>query len=223
MPPPTSTTRVGCPTPYRARSAHPFAAAEAIGAVSPSPGAELVTLTLSDDDGGSVVTDAGVIVTGTAETSEPTGWWKHQYSGSGAPHIDDATAAGYLAVVNAVSSVFSEAVAASSAVEAHAALSPAGGDRRGRATAALLVAWLQFASGAVAHDATVPLPGGSTGWLPRADVQRRGDHPRRRIHLGSASRSHPGPGQGAPCWLTWPRLRGGHLGRSPSSVPVERR
>lgn len=141
---------------------YPFAAADAIGAVSPSPGAELVSLTLSDDDGGSAVTDAGVIVTGTAETSEPIGWWKHQYSGSGAPHIDPATAAGYLAIVNAVSSVFSEAVVASSAEEAHAVLSPAGGDQRARAGAALLVSWLQFASGAVAHDATVPLPGGST-------------------------------------------------------------
>lgn len=86
--------------------------------------------------------------------------WKHQYSGDGAPHIDDATAAGYLAVVNAVSSVFSEAVAAASAAEAHAVLSPAGGDKRAVARAALLVAWLQFASGAVAHDATVSLRAG---------------------------------------------------------------
>lgn len=141
---------------------YPFAASDAIGAVSASPGAELLTLTLSDDDGGSVVTDAGVIVTGTAETTEPSGWWKHQYSGSGAPHIDDASAAGYLEIVNAVSSVFSETVAASGAPEAHAVLSPVGSDRRARATAALLVAWLQFASGAVAYDATVPLAGVST-------------------------------------------------------------
>lgn len=40
----------------------PFAASDAIGAVSLSPGAELLTLTLSDDDGGSDVTDAGAQV-----------------------------------------------------------------------------------------------------------------------------------------------------------------
>ena len=141
---------------------YPFAAADAIDAVSPSPGPEVVTLTLSDDDGGSDLADADVIVTGTAEDTESTGWWKHQYSGNGAPHIDQSTAAAYLAIVDAVSSVFSEEVASTTSAEAHAVLSPTGGDRRAHATAALLVAWLQFASGAVAHDALVPLPGGDT-------------------------------------------------------------
>jgi hypothetical protein len=77
-----------------------FAAAYAIDAVSPSPGPELVALTLWHDDGGSDFPDAGVIVIGTAEDTESTGWWKHQYSGDGAPHIDDSTAAAYLAIVD---------------------------------------------------------------------------------------------------------------------------
>jgi hypothetical protein len=141
---------------------YPFAAADAIDAVSPSPGPELVALTLSDDDGGSDLADAAVIVTGIAEDTESPGWWKHQYSGNGAPHIDESTAAAYLAIVEAVSSVFSEEVASSTSAEAHAVLSPSGDDDRARATAALLVAWLQFASGAVAHDALVPFPGGNT-------------------------------------------------------------
>ena len=97
--------------------------------------------------------------TGTASTTEGSGWWKHQYSGSGTPHIDAAVAAGYLEIVNAVSSVFSEQVVAATSDDVHAILSPTAGDRRARAIAELMIAWLQFASGAVEHDNTVPLSG----------------------------------------------------------------
>jgi hypothetical protein len=137
----------------------PFAAEDAIDAVSASPGVEQLTLTLSDDDGGSDATDAGAIVTGNADDARSSGWWKHQYSGNGSPHIDEATAAAYLEIVDAVSSVFSEEIPAATAPEAHDVLSP-GGDRRARATSALLLAWLQFASGAVHYDAIVSLQGG---------------------------------------------------------------
>ncbi len=140
----------------------PFAADDEVTAVSAEAGAELLTLALSDDDGGSDATEADVIVTGTADDAKSSGWWKHQYSGSGSPHIDEDTAAAYLDIVDAVSSVFSEAVSASSDVDAHVVLSPTGGDPRDRATADLLLAWLQFASGAVAYDASVPLPGGDS-------------------------------------------------------------
>lgn len=139
----------------------PFAADDAIDAVADSPGAQVLTLTLSDDDGGTDATDAEALVTGIADDARSSGWWKHQYSGSGAPHIDEATAVAYLDIVGAVSSVFSEDVVASTAPEAHDVLT-AGGDPRARATAELLIAWLQFASGAVEYDATVPLQAGAT-------------------------------------------------------------
>jgi hypothetical protein len=119
-------------------------------------------LALSDDDAGSDTTDALAIVTGTATDTQGGGWWKHQYSGGGSPQIDEATATAYLGIIDAVSSVFSETVAALAPGEAHAVLSPSDNAPRARATAALLVAWLQFASGAVAHDDTVPLQGGNT-------------------------------------------------------------
>ncbi len=141
---------------------YPFAASDAVGAVEATPGVQLVTLTLTDDDGGSDAADADAIVVGTASTTEGAGWWKHQYSGSGSTQLDSATAGAYLDIVDAVSSVFAESVSATSAGEAHVVLSPTGDDPRARATAALLVAWLQFASGAVAHDATVPLQGDAT-------------------------------------------------------------
>src|SRR6185503_371838 len=99
---------------------------------------------------------------GNADSTEGDGWWKHQYSGDGEAQLDPATAAAYLAIVNAVSSVFSETVTASTAAQAFAVLSPTPNDKRGRAVAALMDAWLQFASGAVEWNATVPLGGGKT-------------------------------------------------------------
>jgi len=140
----------------------PFAASHDIDAGYAVPGAELLSVTLTDDDGGADSADAGVLVTGTATNTESSGWWKHQYSGAGNPHIGGDTAEGYLEVVNAVSSVFSESSVAVTASDAHGILSPKGSDRRARATAALMLAWLQFASGAVSWDDSVPLAGGSS-------------------------------------------------------------
>ncbi len=139
----------------------PFAASDSVVAAYPEAGAGTLTLTLADDDGGSDTAEAGVIVTGTADSTEGSGWWKHQLSGNGSAHVDPATLAGYLEVVEAVSSVFSEAYGAGSFEDGHSLLSPGGATARDRAVAELLVAWLQFASGAVASDATVPLGGGA--------------------------------------------------------------
>lgn len=147
------------PSPFGTR---PFAATDQIDAVFPAAGAETLGVVLTDDDGGSDNAEAAVVVTGTAEKTQGSGWWKHQFSGTGNPHIDPDTALGYLTAVNAISSVFNEHAPASTATEAHAVLSPSGGDKRARARAELLVAWLQFASGAVAHDATIPLEDGNS-------------------------------------------------------------
>jgi hypothetical protein len=140
----------------------PFAAADASALLQGTPGVQLVSVVLSDDDGGSDAADGGVIVTGTAEKAEGKGWWKHEFKDKGKPKLDPATRDGYLDIVNAVSSVFSEQVVAADAADVHDILSPKGGDKRDKARAALMVAWLQFASGAVPWDAEVPLHGGAT-------------------------------------------------------------
>ena len=151
------------PSPF---GTYPFAASDDIVAQYAGVGVETLELTLGDDDGGSDSASAGVLVTGTADDTRGDGWWKHQYGGQGQPQVDAATLEGYLEIVNAASSVFSESRALADADDAHAVLSPTGGDARGRAEAAVLEAWLQFASGAVPWDATVPLAGqGSVGLL----------------------------------------------------------
>lgn len=144
----------------------PFNASDSIDALYAAPGVETLSLVLSDDDGGSDNASAGVIVTGTADSSQGTGWWKHQYSGAGSPQIDAATLEGYLEIVNAVSSVFSETYAVTTTADVHTVLSPMGPDRRDHARAQLMAAWLQFASGAVAWDATIQLNNGTVGFLP---------------------------------------------------------
>jgi len=139
----------------------PFAVSDATDAVHATPGVDTVSVLLADDDGGTDQASADVLVTGNAEDTRSSGWWKHQYSGKGKPHVDADIAAGYLEVVNAASSVFSEATTLTTE-QVDAVLSPSPGDRRDKATAALLVAWLEFASGAVSHTAEVPLSGGDT-------------------------------------------------------------
>ena len=139
----------------------PFAVSDATDAVHAAPGVDTVSVLLADDDGGTDQASADVLVTGNAEDTRSSGWWKHQYSGKGKPHVDADIAAGYLEVVNAASSVFSEATTLTTE-QVDAVLSPSPGDRRDNATAALLVAWLEFASGAVSHTAEVPLSGGDT-------------------------------------------------------------
>lgn len=153
----------GVPDPFPSPlGTFPFAAADAIDAGYASPGAQVLSVTLIDDDGGTDSADGGVVVTGTAARTEGSGWWKQQFSGAGQQHIDADIAAGYLEVVDAVSSVFSESIVAATAGDVHAILSPPGGDRRARAASALMTAWLHFASGGVAWDDAVPLGGGSS-------------------------------------------------------------
>lgn len=145
----------------------PFFAADSTTEVFESPGAETLGVELSDDDGGTDAAESGVLVTGGEDDTRGDGWWKHQYGGMGSPQLDDATLTGYLEVVTAASSVFGEQTSVDTVADAHQVLSPTGDDQRARAEAALLAAWLQFASGAVDHDATVPLPDSQTvGFLP---------------------------------------------------------
>lgn len=146
------------PSPF---GTFPFAASDQVVTAFAQPGVETLSVMLDDDDGGADAAAVAVVVTGAADSTQGSGWWKHQCAGAGSPQIDGETLSGYLDVVNAVSSVFSEVVSVATLGEAHEVLSPTTGDFRARATAALMVAWLQFASGAVAWDATVPFSGGN--------------------------------------------------------------
>jgi len=135
----------------------PFNASDLNQVVYAVPGVQQLVVVISDDDSGSTADGAKVIVTGNADRTEASGWWKQQYSGKGKLRIQSTTAAGYLAIVNAVSGVFSEALEVETTSDVHAVLSPPARDQRARATAQLMLSWLHFASGAVAWNAQVPV------------------------------------------------------------------
>lgn len=140
----------------------PFAASDQANAAYAAPGVELLAVTLTDDDGGATDASVGVIVTGNADSTQGTGWWKHQFGGNGSPQLDPDLLDGYLAGVNAVSSVFSEDTSALTHDDVHELLAPSAGDRRAHAVSALMVAWLQFVSGAVDWNATIPVAEGES-------------------------------------------------------------
>lgn len=125
-----------------------------------SAGVEALRVSVADDDGAQTDASAAVVVTGASLDRHGAGWWIHEFSGAGQPHVDPATASAYLSAVAAVSSVFSEADPLTGPSDAIRILSPRGDDARELARAELLCAWLHFASGAISWDDTVTLPSG---------------------------------------------------------------
>ena len=145
------------PSPF---GVFPFAASDTATITVDVPQVTLIGVTVTDDDDGSADDGAAKIFVGDETRTASSGYWKHQYRGNGAMLEDPSVLQGYLDIVDYVSGVFSEDASALTPQEAYEVLSPFGGDRRAKATAGLLEAWLNFASGSVAWDATVPLAGG---------------------------------------------------------------
>lgn len=144
---------------------YPFEASDVVAAGFADPGVGHVAVTVADDEGAATDASAGVIATGTADAAFGQGWWLHQFSGSGRPHVDAAVAAGYLDIVAAVSGVFDETHAVATPAEAAAVLAPPHDGWEERAVAELLAAWLHFASGAVPYDAEIAVDGVPVAFL----------------------------------------------------------
>lgn len=140
---------------YSLLGTYPFEASDDSVANIAEPGVELLSLTVTDDDGGSTMVDTLAIVPGTADQTKRDGWWKHQFTGNGNPQIPSELAQAYLDIVGLVSSVFFEVVALTNAGDTEAVLSANASDKRMMAKRDLLVAWLHFVSGAIAYDSPV--------------------------------------------------------------------
>ena len=63
-------------------------------------------MTVSDDDGGSDVETLSKVVLDTGDCTQAQGFWRHQFSGNGNQHFDDATLGAYLDIVEFASGVF---------------------------------------------------------------------------------------------------------------------
>jgi photosystem II stability/assembly factor-like uncharacterized protein len=111
-----------------------------------------------DDDGGlSPVASEPVVIVGNGDRAKDNGYWKKQYDAAGAKDFDQATLDCYLAIVNFMSGVFSEARDAHDMPAAYLVLKPDPAvDQRVRDfDRELLTAWLNFANGAVELSDTV--------------------------------------------------------------------
>ncbi len=108
-----------------------------------------------DDDGGRSPTDnVSVLIVGNADRARSSGYWQHQLGRQGHTDFDEATLECYLAIIDHVSTVFSEARDASTIAAAYDVLFMAhnGGSPRQRFDRALLTVWLNFANGAMGYD-----------------------------------------------------------------------
>lgn len=113
-----------------------------------------ISFSALDDDGGSASDTAVVLITGNTDRSRSSGDWQHQFGRQGHTDFDDATLRCYLAIVNNVSTVFSEARNASTIPAAHDVLflKQNRGSQIEQLDRELMTAWLNFANGAFQYE-----------------------------------------------------------------------
>lgn len=115
-----------------------------------------------DDDGGlSGVASVPVVIVGNGDRAKDNGYWKKQYDSKDKHDFDQATLSCYLAIVNFMSSVFSESRDAHDIPSAFLVLKPdeAVDHRIKDFDRELLTAWLNFANGAIEMSDQVKIDG----------------------------------------------------------------
>lgn len=152
--------RVSTDPPLSPFGSFPARASHATEQTFAATGVDLIRVRVSDDDGRATDAASPVIVTGAAVDAPGRAWWLYGFVGTGQTQLSASDAAAYLDIVQSVSTVFSELEPVTTPDQAAAVLAPDGDGARDEARAALLAAWLQFASGAVAWDAGIPLASG---------------------------------------------------------------
>jgi hypothetical protein len=136
----------------------PFGAEDTAAATFDSPGVESLSVTVTDDDGGTAAAPFVELVTGAATCTQGQGFWKHQFSWQGSHQVDNPTLLAYLGVIDHASGFFSERVPATTLAQARTVMNSSGPGMRPKAQAQLLSAWLNFAHGAVGWDGTLDTP-----------------------------------------------------------------
>ncbi len=161
----TFSWRFGSTTTYtNDEGVFPFSATDVANITFDGPGVYELEVTVTDDDGGSNSVTFTKVVTNNETDAKTLGFWRHQFRDKGHHQVDDTTLDSYLDIVNFASAVFSEDVVLATFDDAQDVLQPGGADvgdphpsnMKGKATGQSLAAWLNFASGAVGWDETVP-------------------------------------------------------------------
>ena len=131
-----------------------------------------VSFMADDDDGGHGEDHVAVIITANADKARREGYWQHQYSGKGKIDFDQTTLEGYLAIIGHMSTVFNEARDASTIEKAHDVLflKQNDGSAIEQLDRELLVAWLNFANGAIEYTELLDTDKDGAGDTPFVDV-----------------------------------------------------
>jgi FtsP/CotA-like multicopper oxidase with cupredoxin domain len=113
-----------------------------------------VVFAATDDDGGTGSDSVLVIITAPPTRDRNSGYWQHQYGGQGAIDFSTQQLQCYLDIVNALSTVFSETTALVTFANAYTViyLGNASGTPIQQLERQILVAWLNFANGAVEYN-----------------------------------------------------------------------
>jgi len=114
-----------------------------------------VVFTSDDDDEGTASDNIDVVIAGNADIVRSAGYWYNQFRKP--RFFTEGELLCYLAMVNQMSSVFSEVTDADSIADAKDMMHPShsNGDIRIQFDRQLIAVWLNFANGALEHDELV--------------------------------------------------------------------
>lgn len=122
------------------------------------------SFTATDDDAGSTVRTANVVIVGNGSPNQPHGWWKQQVRfhaiGKGSSDFSAARMQCYLRIAGYMSRVFDEKTLASTYAQAYDVLDVSGTSVTNELfDLQLLAVWLDFANGSMAWDRMVDTNG----------------------------------------------------------------
>jgi hypothetical protein len=117
-----------------------------------------------DDDAAFDTDAASILVTQSGQPGRLEGYWQKQFGRSGGSLVDPAVLVCYLRIVDRVSLIFNEVRSAATLAEAFAVLNlpQNGGSAQQQIDREILVAWLNFAAGAVQYHQLVDSNGDGT-------------------------------------------------------------
>jgi hypothetical protein len=131
----------------------------------------------TDDDAAVGADHASILVTQPGGSGGPEGFWQHQLERNGGGLLASSAVGCYLAIVDRVSTIFSERRSVATMEDALLVVNLAhnSGSEIEQLDRELLVAWLNFASGAIAYGQLVDVDGDGSGDTPFFELMQRAE------------------------------------------------
>ncbi len=151
----------------------PFQVIDSAQVTFDSPGIHAVMIEVVDDDRATSQDSLPVLVTDNKDLVQGRSYWLNQFSGVGETQIDQATLQAYLDLVNFSSKFFSERKSVKTIEEARQTLAINNRKIRSTVEASLLVAWLNFAQGAIVWEQKIDANRDCRGDTPFYEVMKK--------------------------------------------------